>query len=272
MAWNTKRRYAPKSSSKRRKYGRSRRVTRVPRSVASTSHAVFPFSRTYVLKTAAGDPASTAGGQLNGVLSVGNVVMGGMDRFLTGTSQSSTTNATAAAMFPQQLINLSNIYTSARIIKHEITLIPICAGTAMNAVPVLVSYSKYGSDSTVAATAPKLLSSYLSNAPGSKIYAPTNERMPAISRTFYPAKGSVNDNAEFLLPTAFKDGAGTTAVGHGLLDTDSGNVEAGKTLGYFKIFASDCGGTNAAGTAFVATPVYRVIEKLTLTCHHRRAT
>lgn len=261
----------------RRSYGRKRRAparrkARVPRNMMTSTHAVFPFSRTYLLKTAAGDPSSTAGGQLNAVISVGNVNMAGADRFLTGTSQSSTTNATSGSFFPQQLLNLANIYTSARIIKHEISLVPICAGSAMNAVPVLVSYSKYGSDDLAATTAPKLLTSYLSNAPGAKILAPSNERMPAITRTFYPAKGSINDNAEFLLPTSYKDGAGTTAAGHGLLDTDSGNVEGGKTIGYFKLFAQDCGTLAADGTTFVATPVYRVIEKITLTCHHRRAT
>ena len=229
--------------------------------------------RSYVLRTGSGVASSGSTiltGKLNAVFAVGNVQIGGANRFVSDATNASTTGATAATMWPTQLLNLSNLYTSGKIVKHEITLVPICGASNMNAVPVLVSYSRFGTDAlSTHQTNCSTLTSYTSNAPGS----PGNERMPSIERTFYPMRGSVSDNAEFLLPTTYGDGQTNTT---GALDVATGATQGGRTLGFYKIFAEDCGEYTMSTDAtpvktWVATDVYRVIEKITIIVLNRRA-
>ena len=254
-----------------------RAKARIPRNALTSNMAAFPFMRSYVLKTGGGvasSGSSTLTGKLNAVFAVGNVQIGGADRFVSDSTNASTTNADAASMWPTQLLNLSNLYTSGKIVKHEITLVPICGAAAMNAVPVLVSYSRFGTDALATTTTNcSTLTSYTSNAPGSKIVSPGNERTPSIERTFYPMRGSVSDNAEFLLPTAYGNGQSKTT---GALDVSTGATQGGRTLGFYKIFAEDCGEYTMSTDAipiktWVSTDVYRVIEKITIVVLNRRA-
>jgi hypothetical protein len=256
----------------KRSYGRKKRTTarrraRVPRAMSST-HAVFPFSRSYLLKT------NTAG-KLAGVLAVGNVQLCGMDHYTTsgGTAVATTVlpaEASAngfdiASKWPVQLATLSSIYASARVVKHEVSLIPICGAGASNAVPLLVSYTKFGIDGSTPGdatyTSALALQDYLSNSPGSKLMSPSHERMPGVQRTFYPSKGSISDNSEFMLPASQSSQ---------VLNTTTADTHGGRTIGFFKIFAEDCGEKDANG-AYVQTAVYRVIERIYLSCANRRA-
>ena len=254
-----------------------RAKARIPRNALSSNMAAFPFMRSYVLKSGGGvasAASSTLAGKLNAVFAVGNVKIGGADRFVSDTTNASTTGATAATMWPTQLLNLSYLYTSGKIVKHEISLVPICGASNMNAVPVLVSYSRFGTDALATATTNcSTLTTYTSNAPGSKIVSPGNERMPTVERTFYPMRGSVSDSAEFLLPTVYGDGQTKTT---GCLDVSTGATQSGRTLGFFKVFAEDCGEYQMSSDAtpiktWVATDLYRVIEKITIVVLNRRA-
>ena len=266
-----------KKPARRRAYknrGRARRrVARVPRAAISNSMGQFSFTRTYTLSTSAGQVAAGQGqgGKLNAVIAVGNCKIGGANRFFEDTDQVSTSAASTCAMFPSQMLNLSNLYSTAKIVKHEIQLIPICGATAMNSVPVLVTFDRFGTDlaqTTTQSSLSKVLTGYLSNSPGSKILTPSHEKMPVITRTYYPLKSNIADNSQFLLPVSFGNGVN---VAGGCLDTATGSTQGGRTLGFFKIFASDCGSKDAGGTNYVATEVYRVIERITLICMNRRA-
>ena len=256
---------------------KKRGKARIPRNAMTSNMAAFPFMRSYVLKTgggAASSASSTLAGKLNAVFAVGNCKIGGANLFVSDATNASTTGASAATMWPTQLLNLSNLYTSGKIVKHEINLVPICGASNMNAVPVLVSYSRFGTDALATSTtncAP--LTTYTSNAPGSKIVSPGNERMPGIERTFYPMRGSVSDNSEFLLPTLYGDGQTKTS---GALDVATGATQSGRTLGFYKLYAEDCGEYTMSSDAtpvktWVATEVYRVIEKITIVVLNRRA-
>ena len=266
-----KNRKGPKAASKGRKGkgGGKSYVAKIPKRSLNPNEFAVNFKRTYELKTAGGDPAIGASGKLNFVIAIGNVRLGGGDRFVDNHNLNvSTTNSDACTFFPQQLLNLANIFTSAKVMKHTVSLIPICGADSMSSVPLLTSYTRFGTDLGMpSSTAPNALTSYISNSAGAKMHTPGHEVMPSVTRSFYPLKSSVGDNGEFILPTAYGTGENKSS---GCLDVSTGAANSGKTLGFFKGYAESCGSKDSNGH-WVQTSVYRIIEEVQLLCMNRRA-
>jgi hypothetical protein len=269
-------RKGPKAASRgrgRKGKGGARKnyVAKIPRKRSlNPNEFAVNFKRTYELKTFPGDPATGSSGQLNFCIAIGNVKLCGSDRFVDGHNlNASTTNAEAGTFFPQQLLNMANIFTSAKVLKHSVQLIPICGADSMSSVPLLTSYSRFGTYLGMpSSSAPNVLTSYISNSAGAKMHTPGHEIMPSVTRTFYPLKSSISDNSEFILPTAYGSGVDKSS---GCLDVSTGAANSAKTLGFYKGYAESCGSKDASGH-WAATPVYQSNRRDSASMHEPSST